>query len=132
MQMFFKRMIEAWDSGFDKISEACAKYNGSLPEYTIDDSRIMVCCNASEDYIRLLNDTTTKDVGKKLSRIDIQLLQELENNPYITTAELGKVLNITTRMVECHIKTLKESDIIKRTGGRKSGKWILSNPKTTK
>lgn len=92
----------------------------------------MVCCNASEDYIRLLNDTTTKDVGKKLSRIDIQLLQELENKPYITTAELEKVLNITTRTVGCHIKTLKESDIIKRTGGRKSGKWILSNPKATK
>ena len=132
-EIFFKSgMIEAWGRGFDKISEACAKNNSPLPEYTIDDSRIMVCCNASEDYIRLLNDTTTKDVGKKLSRIDIQLLQELENNPYITTAELGKVLNITTRMVECHIKTLKESDIIKRTGGRKSGKWILSNPKTTK
>ena len=73
-----------------------------------------------------------KDVGKELSRIDIQLLQELENNPYITTAELGKALNITTRTVERHIKALKESDIIKRTGGRKSGKWILSNPKATK
>ena len=136
-EIFFKSgMIEAWGRGFDKISEACAKYNSPLPEYTIDDSGIMVCCNASEDYIRLLNDTATKDVGKdvgkELSRIDIQLLQELENNPYITTAELGKALNITTRTVERHIKALKESDIIKRTGGRKSGKWILSNPKATK
>ena len=59
MQMFSKRMIEAWDSGFDKISEACAKYNGSLPEYTIDGSGIMVCCNAGEYYIRLLNGTCT-------------------------------------------------------------------------
>ena len=74
----------------------------------------------------------SEKMSEKNCRIDIQLLQELENNPYITTAELGKVLNITTRTVECHIKTLKESDIIKRTGGRKSGKWILSNPKTTK
>ena len=110
------------DRGFDKISEACAKNNSPLPEYTIADSGITVCCNAGEDYIRLLNDMGAKDVGKELSRIDIQLLQELENNPYITTAELGKVLNIIVRTVEHHIKTLKESDIIKRTGGRKSGK----------
>ena len=136
-EIFFKSgMIEAWGRGFDKISEACAKYNSPLPEYTIDDSGIMVCCNAGEDYIRLLNDMVSKDVGKdvgkELNRIDIQLLQELKSNPYITSAELGKVLNITTRTVERHIKTLKESDIIKRTGGRKSDKWIIINPKVTK
>ncbi len=51
----------------------------------------MVCCNAGEDYIRLLNDSITdngvkdvaKDVVKELSDIDMQLLKEPENNPYI-------------------------------------------------
>ena len=114
-------MIEAWGKDFDKISEACAKYNSPLPEYTIDDSGIMVCCNAGEDYARLLNDIgitsdVGKDVGKELRNIDMQLLKELENNPYITAAELGKLLNITTRTVERHIKTLKESGIIRRAG----------------
>ena len=57
-EIFFKSgMIEAWGRGFDKISEACAKNNSPLPEYTIDGSGIMVCCNAGEYYIRLLNGT---------------------------------------------------------------------------
>ena len=33
-QIFFKSgMIETWGRGFDKIREACAKYDAPLPEY---------------------------------------------------------------------------------------------------
>ena len=125
-------LIEQIDKTIDlvytKYMKALIEYKGVQrierfmfnPEYTIDDSRIMVCCNAGENYIRLLNDSVTnnvgKDVGKELSNVDMQLLKELENNPYITAAELGKLLNITTRTVERHIKTLKESGIIRRAG----------------
>ena len=45
--IFFKSgMIEAWGRGFDKIKEACVKYDGRLPEYNISASRIMVLCKA--------------------------------------------------------------------------------------
>ena len=137
-EIFFKSgMIEAWGRGFDKISEACAKYNSPLPEYTIDDSGIMVCCNAGEDYIRLLNDSVTnnvgkdvaKDVGKELSEIDMQLLKELENNPYMTAAEAAKLLEISLRTTQRHISFLKAYGMIERIGGKKSGKWMLSSQK---
>ena len=49
-------MIEAWGRGFDKIKEACAKYNGRLPEYNISASGIMVLCKACDKYLELLND----------------------------------------------------------------------------
>lgn len=134
-EIFFKSgMIEAWGRGFDKISEACAKYNSPLPEYTIDDSGIMVCCNAGEDYIRLLNDSITdngvkdvaKDVVKELSDIDIQLLKMMANNPHITAAEVAKLLDISLRTTQRHISYLKAYGMIERIGGKKSGKWILS------
>ncbi len=49
-------MIEAWRRGFEKIKEACAKYNGSLPEYDIKKTGIMVLCRACDKYLKLLND----------------------------------------------------------------------------
>jgi ATP-dependent DNA helicase RecG len=53
--IFFKSgMIEAWGRGFDKIREACAKYNAALPEYTISESGIMVLCKACDKYLQLL------------------------------------------------------------------------------
>lgn len=47
-------MIEAWGRGFDKIREACAKYDGPLPEYNISASGIMVLCKACDKYLELL------------------------------------------------------------------------------
>lgn len=55
--IFFKSgMIEAWGRGFDKIKEACALYDGPLPEYEINESGIMVMCKACDRYLKLLND----------------------------------------------------------------------------
>ncbi len=54
--IFFKSgMIEAWGRGFDKIREACAKYDAPLPEYNISASGIMVLCKACDKYLKLLN-----------------------------------------------------------------------------
>ena len=49
-------MIEAWGRGFDKIREACAKYDAPLPEYNISASGIMVFCKACDKYLDLLNE----------------------------------------------------------------------------
>ena len=55
--VFFKSgMIEAWGRGFDKIKDACAKYEGRLPEYNISASGIMVLCKVCDKYLDLLNE----------------------------------------------------------------------------
>ena len=55
--VFFKSgMIEAWGRGFEKIREACALYDGPLPEYEINEAGIMVLCKACDRYLRLLRD----------------------------------------------------------------------------
>ena len=54
--IFFKSgVIEAWGRGFDKIKEACEKYDGSLPEYDISEEKIMVLCKVCERYLDLLH-----------------------------------------------------------------------------
>jgi len=60
--IFFKSgMIEAWGRGFDKIREACAKYDAPLPEYNISASGIMVLCKACDKYLKLLRDDGRHD-----------------------------------------------------------------------
>ena len=54
--VFFKSgMIEAWGRGFEKIREVCALYDGPLPEYDINESGIMVLCQACDRYLKLLD-----------------------------------------------------------------------------
>ena len=51
---FMSGMIDARGRGFDKIKEACARYEGLLPEYDINKSGIMLLCKACNRYLRLL------------------------------------------------------------------------------
>lgn len=63
--VFFKSgMIEAWGRGFDKIKEACIKYNGHLPEYNISASGIMVLCKACDKYVELLKERSDLYLGQ--------------------------------------------------------------------
>ena len=63
--IFFKSgMIEAWGRGFDKIKEACSKYDGHLPEYNIGASGIMVLCKACDKYLELLSDKDDLRLGQ--------------------------------------------------------------------
>lgn len=76
-EVFFKSgMIEAWGRSFEKIREACALYNGPLPEYEINEAGIMVLCKACEglkeeakekEYIddKDITDTNISDFLKK-------------------------------------------------------------------
>ena len=57
-------MIEAWGRGFEKIKEACVKYDGRLPEYNISASGIMVLCKACDKYLELLNDKGDLHLGQ--------------------------------------------------------------------
>lgn len=61
---FMSGMIEAWGRGFERIKEACAKYNASLPEYNISASGIMVLCKACDKYLNLLNDENGLQLGQ--------------------------------------------------------------------
>ena len=47
--------FSTWGRGFDKTQEACARYEGSLPEYDIKKLGIMVLCKACDRYLRLLS-----------------------------------------------------------------------------
>ena len=40
--------------GFNKIKEACARYDGPLSEYDINKSEVMVLCKACDRYQKLL------------------------------------------------------------------------------
>lgn len=64
--VFFKSgMIEAWCRGFDKIKDACEKWDGRLPEYNISASGIMAFYKACDKCLKLLNDEEDLHHGQK-------------------------------------------------------------------
>lgn len=48
----------------------------------------------------------------------------LKNNPTWTFDDIAKVLKTSSRSIEYEINKLKKMRLLKRTGGRKYGKWV--------
>lgn len=123
--VFFKSgMIEAWGRGFDKIKEACAKYEGRLPEYNISASGIMVLCRASDKYLELLSGDKNNSLipdkrivselmsGKKKVAIQ-QILEYLKTNDMITTKKGMEVTGKSEAQVRRYLKVLADCGVIK-------------------
>ncbi|HCY41866.1 MAG TPA: hypothetical protein DHV48_11000 [Prolixibacteraceae bacterium] len=68
--------------------------------------------------------SSEKSSGKEIPTWNI-VLGIIALYPKITAAETGKIIGISSRATEKHIKKLKDSGLIERIGGRKEGFWQI-------
>lgn len=136
---FFKAgFIEAWGRGFEKIKEECNTFNTPMPEIEINTEGIIIKCTPSKIYLDLLatetdslNDTKTGTLNgtktgtlnsfENLSDIEQNIISSLFKNPNATQNDLSKILNIPLRTIKRCMSSLKEQNIILRTGSNKKG-----------
>lgn len=111
--IFFKSgMIEAWGRGFDKIKEACEKYDGSLPEYDISEDGIMVLCKACDKYLKLLAIADTdKSSVKNNDRSLTEVLTEREVKRFASILEYMKEHDRITNKIGRELTGKSESSV---------------------
>ena len=95
-----------------------------------------------EQYERSMDDDVVINVEKSFKNVGKEKLIELSErqqniisvvkcHPAITIPELAQRMSgkktVTTRTIERDIAALQAKGILKREGGRKSGKWIVVN-----
>jgi len=64
--------------------------------------------------------TSTKGEGKEKEILDL-----LENNPFLSIEQIAQTVNLTVEGVKYHLKNLKKVGRIKREGSKKKGKWVI-------
>ena len=68
----------------------------------------------------------TEKVGRKGGqKTKDSILSLIASDPFVTTNEMSKRLEINRSAISKHIKKLKEDHIIERRGPDKGGKWII-------
>ena len=88
-----------------------------------------------EQYEKSMDDDVVINVGKEklieLSERQQNIISVVKLHPEITIPELAQRMSgkktVTTRTIERDIASLQAKGILKREGGRKSGKWIVVN-----
>ena len=135
--VFFKSgMIEAWGRGFEKIREACALYDGPLPEYEINEAGIMVLCKACDKYLELLPakkkvDSIISDeriMSEKMSELRkdsiVKIVNYLKDNEEITTAKGVEITGKSEAQVRRYLKVLCDLGIIESTRTTKGNVYV--------
>ncbi len=125
--------IESLGRGYFKIQELCKQVNAKLPVPENLSGGISVVCNASEQYLKLA-EQLDEGVGDELrtrkkssQKTREKIVQIINNNPNVTTAELAEQLELTIKGIEWQLKQLKENNIIRRVGADKGGHWEILN-----
>lgn len=135
--VFFKSgMIEAWGRGFEKIREACALYDGPLPEYEINEAGIMVLCKACDRYLELIPakkkvDSIISDeriMSGKMSELRkepiVKIVNYLKDNEEIITAKGVEITGKSEAQVRRYLKVLCNLGIIKSTRTTKGNVYV--------
>jgi len=130
-QVFFKSgMIEVWGRGFDKIRDACAKYdNAPLPEYDIGEAGVMVLCKPSEKYMNLLCSSEsvsdydrymTDKLTDKEAKSMASILVYLHENSVISNEKGRELTGKSAATVKRYLKKLCDAGVLEQIGSNKN------------
>ena len=70
------------------------------------------------------NETITKSSGT-LSDNQKAIIKLIKKTPEITQVEIAQKLNLSRRTVQNNISELQKNNLLKRTGGKRDGKWVV-------
>ena len=131
-----QQMIDSEGRGFEKIREACALYDGPLPEYEINEAGIMVLCKACDRYLELIPakkkvDAIISDeriMSGKMSELRkepiVKIVNYLKDNEEITTAKGVEITGKSEAQVRRYLKVLCNLEIIKSTRTTKGNVYV--------
>lgn len=141
------KYMERRGSGFKKILSAYKEHDGyiegmnptfstphdsfilTLPKFKIEGVQGVFVDDETTDQgsptTQKEEMTTEKTTGKTTEKTTEKILHLMIEHPHITNQELAKLCGITEDGVYYNVKKMRESGLIRRVGGRKTGHWEI-------
>lgn len=128
--VFYRRgLMERWGRGIGLIMKKCE--DNGLPEPVFDVSHSLVTLTIPFrqplSAIGGLNGGINGGLngGLELNEREIQLIQIIKESPKVTIEEAATKMGISKRTAERLFTSLKQQDIIEKSGSKKTGYWIV-------
>ena len=121
--LFMSKEIESFGTGLPRIKKLCDAESIAC-EYQKDMNGTTVVFHRNDPFA-----TTTSDKVPISSEIlpenAIRILKLIELDPFLNAIEMSEALETSTRTVERSLKLLRDKNIIKREGSKKTGRWAI-------
>ena len=136
--LYYSKDIENFGTGLRRITTDCREADVKV-EFQMLKMGIAVAFerfNKEVDYLgRVVKDKTTSEseiysadvsgINSGINDIRQKILELMANTPSITTGKIADFLNISSKNVESHIRSLKKMGLVERKGANKKGQWIV-------
>jgi len=122
-------LTEGRNTGFRKILNALEKNGSPLPEFITDEDHSFFITRlfireGFDDESQIIDSKVPKHQDEALKEVlEERLLRTIRENPQITQQELMKHLSVSRATIQRMIKSLSESSVIERKGGKRYGYW---------
>ncbi len=115
------KMVEQIGSGIPRVRDMMHESGLPEPEFRYD-GMFTVIAKRSLSWA-----TVRKNFHGTLSELQIAILDLIHVQPTTTIRELHDKLGVSTTAIENNIRSLKQKNILQRSGGLKKGAWIINN-----
>lgn len=117
--------IDAFGTGFDRTFTLCAE-SGVEYRYREDEFGFTFTFMRNPSFLDdKINDKINDRINSKQASFDERILKLINENKYITAAEISEATGKSVATVYRHISSLTDAEKIKRVGSRKSGYWKI-------
>lgn len=134
--------IETWGQGIKKICDCCRSIGAEIPTFEVRGSGLRVHFPALQSALFKASDVPIPPAVSSSANLDVRkesddiafnpaikdkIIDMLKSDPYITVDQMASQSGIAKRSLSRYLRTLKEKQLIKRTGGRRYGRWIVTD-----
>jgi ATP-dependent DNA helicase RecG len=123
--LFLAGKIESWGRGIDLIRNACTTHGCPEPRFASDSTGVEVVFPfaAVETSVKTPVETPVKTLVETPIKTPTAILQQLEQNPAMTLAEVANAIDKSTSAVERASAKLVQERKLRYVGPRKGGYW---------
>lgn len=127
----YMNLIEHWGSGIPRIINTVLEAGLREPEFIGGDIDLRINIYRGQISNFDPNDpkdgpNDPKDDPNEFDNIENLVLSILKDNPSISRREISIQLNVSDSTIKRTLSRLKKTNLIKREGSTRNGKWIIN------
>ena len=132
---YFTRYIERMGTGILDMTSRCVEYGLPEPEFKMRDGFVTIIYRKKGlafDKVDATGGAIGGQIGGQIANDAVterqkEILDILNNDPYITRSQLSQKLQINNSAIFKHLDSLKKKGLIERVGGTR-GYWKIVTP----
>ena len=121
----FIRLSETIGNGFHKMIDGWKSYYQVEPVIEGSFDYYKITFPVVQKTVEKSGEKVGRKWGEKLGRTEINILEIISKDKFVTIEELAKTIQLGTTAVENNIAKLKKKGLLKRIGSAKGGYWEI-------